>query len=122
MPPRPPSTERRRAAYRYGRRAERLVRLHLLLRGFRIVGSNVRAGGAELDVVARRGRTLLLCEVRARGPRSWGDPLESVGPGKLRRIRRAASALLAGRPELVGLEVVVEVVAVRGWRVERVRL
>lgn len=116
------ASARHRSGYLYGRRAERLVRLHFLLRGYRILGSNVRAGGSELDVVARRGRRLVVCEVKARGEGSWGDPLDAIGPEKVRRVRRAAEALIARRPELAPLDVVLEAAAVRGWRVERVRM
>lgn len=117
---RPPSA--RRAARLYGLRAERLVRLHFRLRGYRILAANVHAGGNELDVVARRGGLLVVCEVKARGEGSWGDPLEAVSAEKLRRVRRAAEALIARRPELARLEVAVEAAAVRGWRVDRVRV
>ncbi len=106
----------------YGRRAERLVRLHFLLRGYRILAANVRAGGNELDVLARRGGTVVVCEVKARRGARFGDPLEAVGPEKQRRIRRAAEAYLARRPELAGLEVRLEVAAVRRWRVARAPL
>jgi len=111
----------RRKARRYGLRAERLVRLHFRLRGYRILAANLHAGGNELDLVARRGGLLVVCEVKARGAGAWGDPLDAVGPEKLRRVRRATEALIARRPELAGLEVALEVAAVRGWRVERVR-
>ena len=111
-----------RPGYLYGRRAERLVRLHLRLRGYRIVAANVHAGGSELDVVARRGGLLVVCEVKARSAGSLGDPLEAVGPEKLRRLRRGTEALLAQRPDLALLDVAIEVAAVRGWRLERVRV
>lgn len=50
----------------------------------------------------------------------FGDPLEMVTPEKQRRVRRAAEAWLAARPELAGLEVGFDVVAVRSGRVQRV--
>lgn len=79
----------------------------------------MRAGGNELDIVARRGRTLVFCEVKARRSGRFGDPLEAVGPEKERRIRRAAEGFLARRPDLLELSVRLEVAAVRGRRVER---
>ncbi len=54
-----------------------------------------------------------------RGPR-FGDPLDMVTDEKQRRLRRAASVWLAARPELRGLDVAFDVVAVRSGRVERV--
>ena len=79
------------------------------------------AGGNELDLIARRGNSLRFVEVKEkRGPR-FGDPLEMVTAEKQRRIRRAAEVWLAARPELRGLRVGFDVVAVRSGRVQRVR-
>src|ERR671935_876306 len=89
-----------------GRAAERRVRLHYVLRGYRVLAVNARAGGNELDIVARRGGRLVFCEVKARTSTAFADPLDAIGPEKQRRIRRAAEAWLAGQPELGGLEVV----------------
>jgi putative endonuclease len=86
-----------------------------------VLGVNVWAGGHELDLVVRRGRRLVFSEVKEKtGPR-FGRPAEMVGPEKRRRLRRAAEAWLARHPELAGLEVVFEVAAVQGRRVERIR-
>jgi putative endonuclease len=104
---------------RLGPDAERRVRRHYRLRGYRILASNTRAGGYELDVVARRGRTVVVCEVKARSGPGYGDPLEAVGPEKARRVRRAAEAWLALHPELAGLDVRLEAVAVHGRRIVR---
>jgi putative endonuclease len=103
-----------------GADAERRARLHYRLRGYRILETNVWAGGHELDVVARRGRRLVFCEVKAKlGPR-YGDPAEMVGEEKRRRLTQAAEAWLAAHPELAELEVRFDVVAVTPRRVVRV--
>jgi putative endonuclease len=89
------------------------------LRGWRILGANVWAGGNELDLIARRGRQLRFVEVKEkRGPR-YGDAVEAVTPEKQRRVVRAAETWLAARPELDGLAVGFDVVAVRDGRLER---
>ena len=68
----------------------------------------------------RRGSVLRFVEVKAKyGPR-FGDPLEMVTPEKQRRLRRAADAWLAARPELGRLRVGFDVVAVREGRLQRV--
>ena len=105
-----------------GRDAERRVRRHYRLRGYRILATNARAGGNELDLIVRRGGRLIFCEVKARAGTGYGHPFESVGPEKTRRLRRAAEAWLAARPELGQLEVVFEVAAVRDRAVERASL
>ena len=102
-----------------GRAAERRARLFYALRGYRVLGVNVRAGGNELDLILRRGARLVFCEVKAKGDDRFGDPFEMVGPEKERRLRRAAEAWLATRPELDGLDVSFDVVAFRAGRLER---
>jgi putative endonuclease len=79
-------------------------------------------GRWELDLVVRRGRTLVFCEVKARSGDGYGDPREAVGPEKARRVGQAAAGWLARHPELAELNVRLEVAAVRGRRVERVPL
>jgi putative endonuclease len=95
-----------------GARAERRARLHYRLRGYRVLDTNVWAGGNELDLVVRRGRRLVFCEVKAKDGEWFGDPEEMVGMEKQRRLRRAAAAWLDAHPEVGGLEVSFEVVAV----------
>ena len=113
--PKPPST------VSIGRAGERRVRLHYRLRGYRILAANVRSGGVEVDLVARRGRRLVFCEVKSKGSGRFGDPLDMVGPAKQQRLVRAAEAWLATHEDARALEVSFEVVALRGRRLERVR-
>ena len=101
--------------------AERQAVWHYRLRGYKILGTNVWAGGNELDVIARRGSKLVFCEVKSKGGPGLGDPLEMVGPEKQRRVRRAAEAWLAVHPELARLEMSFDVIAVREGKLERVR-
>ena len=103
-------------------RGERRALRHYRLRGYRLVAANVRAGGYELDLVVRRGRRVVVAEVKEKGGRGFGDPLEMIGPEKVRRVLLAARAWLGTRTELSGLEVAVEAVGIRGRRVERVPL
>jgi putative endonuclease len=95
-----------------GASAERRARLHYRLRGYRILDSNVWAGGHELDIVVRRGRTLVFCEVKSKLGAGFGAPAEMVGAEKERRLRQAAESWLAAHPELHGLEVRFDVVTV----------
>ncbi|MDQ3858958.1 MAG: YraN family protein [Actinomycetota bacterium] len=105
-----------------GADAERRVRRHFLLRGYRILATNAWVGGNEVDLVVRRGRRLVFCEVKAKTGDEYGDPLEMITPEKARRVRRAAEAWLAARPDLSSLDVRVEGAAVRGRGVRRVSL
>jgi putative endonuclease len=103
-----------------GYRAERRAVWWYRLRGWKILGENVWAGGNELDLVVRRGRALRFVEVKEKRSARFGDPLEMLTPEKQRRLRRAAEAYLATRPELGRLAVGFDVIAVREGRLERV--
>jgi putative endonuclease len=103
-------------------RGERRALLHYRLRGYRLLGANVRAGGYELDLVLRRGRRLLVVEVKEKGGADFGHPLEMIDAEKARRVRAAAGAWLSAHPEVTGLDVELEAAGVRGRRVERVPL
>jgi putative endonuclease len=99
--------------------AERRAARWYRLRGWKIVGANVWAGGNELDLIARRGRQLRFVEVKEKRGLRYGDPLEAVSPEKQRRIRRAADTWLAAHPDLDGVAIGFDVVAVRAGRLER---
>jgi putative endonuclease len=99
--------------------SELRARRHYRLRGYRILGENVWIGGYELDLVVRRGRTLVFCEVKGKSATGFGDPLEMVTSEKARRVRRAAAAWLASNPEHRGCAIQFDVVAERGTKLER---
>jgi putative endonuclease len=103
-------------------RGERRALLHYRLRGYRLLEANARVGGYELDLVLRRGRRLLVVEVKEKGGASFGHPLEMIGPEKKRRVQTATRAWLAVHPEVAGLEVELEAAGVQGRLVERVPL
>jgi putative endonuclease len=80
----------------------------------------VWSGGFELDLVVRRGRTLVFCEVKGKSGAGFGDPLEMITQEKAQRVRRAAATWLAAHPEHGGCTIRFDVVAERSGRLERV--
>lgn len=105
---------------RRGKHAERRAVWWYRLRGYRILATNAWAGGHELDVVARRGRRLIFCEVKEKLGERFGDPLEMVDEEKQRRLRLAADSWLTRHPEVDGLRISFDVIAVREGRLQRV--
>jgi putative endonuclease len=75
-----------------GRRGERAAEKYLKRNGYRIVARNFRASGAEIDLVAIDGETLVFVEVKTRRSRSAGPPEDAVDERKQSRMRRAAEA------------------------------
>ena len=109
--------ESRRRAYRRGRWSEALCRLVLRIKGYRILARDYRVAVGEIDIVARRGGTLAMVEVKAR--ESLSEAAESLGARQRRRIGRAAALFLAQHPALAGLAVRFDVMLVRPWRLPR---
>lgn len=76
-----------------GRRAEAAVVRYLEREGYQIVGTNLRLGHLELDVVARRETTVVVVEVRTRGTGAWTTAFGSIDAKKRQRIRRGGERL-----------------------------
>jgi putative endonuclease len=78
-----------------GRRGEKLAERYLRRRGYRIVARNFRAAGAEIDLVAMDGDTVVFVEVKTRRAVGAGAPEDSVTEHKQRQLRRAAEIFSA---------------------------
>lgn len=87
---------RRRRAYLLGHRAETVAAVWLRLKGYRILARRYRTPRGEIDIVARRGTTVAMVEVKARD--RLDAALEAVTPGARRRIVEAAHLWLARNP------------------------
>jgi putative endonuclease len=88
------------------------------MRGYRVLATNLWVGGYELDLVLRRGRTIVFCEVKAKRGADLGDPLEMVTPEKVRRIRQAAETWLAANPGALDCELRFDVAADRTGKLQ----
>jgi putative endonuclease len=104
----------RQIAERRGRTAEAWCALLLRLSGYRILATRLKTPVGELDLVARRGRLLVVVEVKAR--ESWEAAGEAVSAAQRRRIERATGWLQASQPALSALSVRFDVMLVRPWR------
>ncbi len=86
----------RRAAFRRGRRGERTALWWLRLKGYRILAQDYRSPAGEIDVVARRGATLAIIEVKSRD--NVAAAAEAITPRQRRRIFGAARLFVAHHP------------------------
>jgi putative endonuclease len=107
-----PDRQRRRRNDAKGRRAETIAALFLQLKGYRILARRVRTRVGEIDLVARKGDTLVFVEVKARATLDSG--LFALHPAARRRIE-AASRVLA--PHYAGkcTTTRIDAVLVRPW-------
>ncbi len=85
--------------YQSGLFGEEVVADGLTAAGWRLLGHRVRTRVGELDLVARRGDTVVFAEVKTAGPGRLGVE-ECVSAKQRLRIRRAAVAWMAANPRL----------------------
>jgi putative endonuclease len=91
-----------------GAEGEELVARRYRALGYRVVDRNWRCPQGELDLVLRKGRTLVVCEVKTRSSPAYGLPAEAVTAEKQRRLRAATLRYLAAsrlRPRVVRFDV-----------------
>ena len=111
------ATGERRRNEDYGRFAEALCRGILRLKGYRILATRLRTPLGEIDIVARRGDTLAVIEVKAR--RDWQSASEAVGARQLGRLSRAAHVFLGANPQYAGLTLRFDVMLVTPYALPR---
>ena len=100
------------ARRRLGSRGELLAAASYVLRGHRILGRRVKTPLAEVDLVCRRGRHLVVVEVKRRRQAPRGVPW--VSAEQTDRLYAAANWL--HRRERWAQAVRVELVTIEGWR------
>jgi putative endonuclease len=81
-----------------GRYGEDLAVRTLLEAGLVVLERNWRCELGEIDIVAREGTVLVVCEVKTRTSTAYGGPLAAVTPRKAARLRRLAVRWLAEHP------------------------
>jgi len=83
-----------RAKDAVGRYGEDVAARHLVSAGLVVLERNWRCSWGEIDIVARDGATLVICEVKTRRGLRFGSPVEAVTASKAQRLRRLAIAWL----------------------------
>jgi putative endonuclease len=101
-------------ARRSGRRGEVWAAIVLMLKGYRILGFRLRTPLGEIDLLAIRGRTLAVVEVKRRT--DLLAALEAVSFEQRERLRRAGEALARQKPALAGASVRLDLMALAPGR------
>jgi putative endonuclease len=89
--------------------------------GYEVVDRNWRRREGEVDLIVRRGKTVVFSEVKTRSSDRFGSGAESVLPAKQRRIRRLAARWLSELTPASGrarVEVRFDVVSITAGRVD----
>ena len=88
-------TQARRAL---GASGEEAVAAWYESRGYEVVERNWRCRAGELDLILRRNRTFVFCEVKTRSSDAFGAPVEAVTRTKQVRLRHLAARWLEEAP------------------------
>ncbi len=93
---------RGRKAHRRGHLLEYVALVHLMLKGYRILGFRLKTPHGEIDILAQKGKRLAVVEVKSRT--SHDAALASVTLTQQDRLWQAGMSLQARRPRLDALD------------------
>ncbi|MBT3916730.1 MAG: YraN family protein [Rhodospirillaceae bacterium] len=104
-------------ALKFGALAEHIAAALLRLKGYRILARQLRSPLGEIDIIARRGRTLAFIEVKART--TMTQAIEAVNFRQRGRIERAALAYTADHPNFAEFDLRFDLIAIAPWQMPR---
>ncbi len=80
-----------------GDRGEDLAAEFMTRNGYEIIARNFRFSRAEIDIVARKEKLVVFCEVKTRKSNTFGTGEEAVDSRKQDQIRKAAEGFVTQR-------------------------
>jgi len=80
-----------------GRRGEDVAADFLRQQGCLVIDRNLRTPYGEMDIIARQGDEIIICEVKARSGNKYGYPETAVNKAKYENIVQSAQYYLTGR-------------------------
>jgi putative endonuclease len=107
------ATDRRRRAHALGLSSENLAAWYLRLTGWRILKRRYKTRAGEIDIIAKRRKTVAFIEVKARKTRRAA--LEAVTPASQQRIARAARIFVAAHAKAGFYTLRFDVIVIRPW-------
>ncbi len=73
-----------------GKEGEKLAADYLIKNGFEVIKRNYRYRRFEIDIIAKKGDTLVFVEVKTRSANYFGEPEEAVADKQAAQIMEAA--------------------------------
>jgi putative endonuclease len=81
-----------------GKRGEDQAAAWYEANGYEVLERNWRCREGELDLVVRKNRTIVFCEVKTRSSDAFGTPAEAITYKKRQRLRHLAAKWLDDSP------------------------
>lgn len=101
---------KRQKANKDGYVAEHIAAWCLRMKGYQILHMRYKTAGGEVDILAKKGRTLAVIEVKKR--RETAAALEAVTPRNRLRVEKALLHFLSENPEYAAYDMRFDVIAV----------
>ena len=77
-----------------GKQGEKLAYTFLRNKGYEVLATNFRFEKAEIDIICKKGKTIVFVEVKTRTTEDFGHPEEAVDIKKQDKIVRAAERFI----------------------------
>lgn len=84
-----------KSAHKFGAEAEQLAAEYLQSRGYEILERRYRFNRKEIDIIARRDKTIAFVEVKADRTGNFGPPESWVTPAKQKNIMISAQGYIS---------------------------
>ncbi len=81
-------------SHNFGKQGEDEAEKLLKSKGFEVLGRNLRFAGHEVDIVAQKGKLLVVAEVKTRSYATLGEPEEFVSKKQQQNMIKAANAFV----------------------------
>lgn len=104
-----------------GDKGEKAAALYLRFKGYKILERNYRRAHGEVDIIAKRGKTVAFIEVKTRTSNDFGTPSEAVVYTKKQRLISAANCYVVNCPDCDFRFDIIEVFAnIHSKRIKRI--
>ncbi len=114
------ATAERQRAYHFGICAEYMAALFLILKGYKILHRRFNVRGGEIDIVARRGKTIAFVEVKLR--KNLDDAYLAIDSTKRRHMSHAVKVWLCRHSWAMALNLRGDALYLAPWSWPRHRL
>lgn len=107
----------KKKTYSFGILAEKIVILFLWIKGYRILAWRYKTRFGEIDIVAKKGKTIVAVEVKAR--KSRANFVEVVSDYQLERIESALQFFVKCHPRFKNCAIRIDLVCVTPFLLPR---
>ncbi|MBN1783372.1 MAG: YraN family protein, partial [Alphaproteobacteria bacterium] len=105
--------------YKKGLLAEKIASIYLFFKGYTFLShrenrTKRKTGTGEIDLILRKNKTIIFCEVKYR--KTIKDALYAISDHQQKRMRRGAELFLKKNPKFKTYDIRLDVIAMAPWK------